>query len=335
MSQGWLFDPAELLPRGDGAGTRLVPIGKGSLRLPAWSYSKSQTLNTCSRRYYYDYFGSSKRLAPSDPDKAELLLLSQFSTRHLRAGSLLHLGIRTYYKKLLAGDNLRPAGLVDWVTKLFHSDRAASQAFFRTGRLAQGEGFAPVVLLEFVRTPDEADSLFQTALDRLTGAFRNFLTGAAYAPYRDQERAREAFVERRFRVESAGVTLTGQVDFASRVASGFRIVDWKIGEEAISAPESLQLLSYALWATEGLRIPLEEVEILQIPLLGEARDPMRVTSSVVDLARSRIIEDTQMTAALEEFGRQGLTSAFTPRDHPNICALCPYRDPCWKGRKAA
>lgn len=335
MIQGWLFDPAELLPQGGGGGIRLSPFGKESLRLPTWSYSKSQTLNTCSRRYYYDYFGSSKRLAANDPIKAELLQLSLFSTRHLRAGTLLHLGIRTFYKKLLAAEDPRTSGLVDWVTKLFCLDRAASHDFCRTGRLPQAEGFAPVVLLEFVRTPDAAESLFQTALDRLTGAFRNFLTGAACAPYRDPERARQAFVEKRFRVEAAGITLTGQVDFASRMSSGFRIVDWKIGEESISAPESLQLLSYALWATEALRIPLEEVEILQIPLLGEARDPMRVTSSMVDLARSRIIEDTQMTAALEEFGRQGLASAFTPRDHPNICAMCPYRGPCWKGRKAA
>lgn len=335
MTQSWLFDPAELLPRGGGAGGRIAPSAKGSARLPAWSYSKGQTLNSCSRRYYYDYFGSSKKLAASDPDKAELLQLSQFSSRHLRAGALLHLGIRTFYKKLLAGDEIRTPGIVDWVGKLFRSDRAASHAFCRTGHLPQEDGFAPVVLLEFLRTPDEAEALFQTALDRLTGAFRNFLTGAACAPYRDLERARQAFVEKRFRVEAAGITLTGQVDFASRMSSGFRIVDWKIGEESISAPESLQLLSYALWATEALRIPLEDLEILQIPLLGEARDPMRVTSSMVDLARSRIIEDTQMTAALEEFGRQGLASAFTPRDHPNICAMCPYRGPCWKGRKAA
>lgn len=335
MTQGWLFDPSEIESQGrGGAAAGGVAEATGKRRTP-WSYSKSQTLNTCTRRYYYDYFGASRRLATGDPDKPELVRLSQFSTRHLRAGALLHLGIRTFYKKLLGDQEVRAAGLVSWVRTLFESDRAVSRTYCRTGRLPGEGAFDPVVLLEFVRAPQEAESLFESAAERLTNAFRNFLTGAPCAPYRDPALAQEALVEKRFKVEAGDIVVTGQVDFACRMGPDFRIVDWKIGDDAIAAPQSLQLLSYALWATETQGIPLEEVEILQIPLLGQPGEPVRVTSGMVELARSRIIEETQMTGALEEFGREGLASAFTPRDHPKICVACPYRDPCWRGRKVA
>lgn len=334
MTQGWLFSAAELLPQGRGADFRgLADVH--SERRPTWSYSKSQTLNTCSRRYYYDYFGASKKHAQGDPNKAEIVQLSNFSTRHLRAGTLLHLGIRTFYKKLLAGEGPLAPGLAGWVRRLFESDRTASRMFCRTGTVPQGEGFQPAVLLEFVRSPKEADALFETVSERLDRAFTNFLTGPACAPYRNPDLARDAHIEKRFKIEVSGLAIGGQVDFACRTSSGFRIVDWKIGDDAIVAPESLQLLSYALWATEALGVPLAELEILQVPLLGHPRDPVRVTPGMVELARSRIIEEIEMTGALETFGRQGLVSAFTPRDHPKICALCPYREPCWRGRKLA
>lgn len=91
-----------------------------------WSYSRRDELERCPRKYYYEYYGSTARLAPSDPIKQHLRELRKLSSYFLRAGNMLHLAIRTYFKSSRGRTDNR--GLIDWIVRNFRQDRDFSKA---------------------------------------------------------------------------------------------------------------------------------------------------------------------------------------------------------------
>lgn len=56
-------------------------------------------MEQCPLRYYFEYYGSHLRMARDEPRKERLRFLKSLSNRHLRTGTIVHLIIRTYFKR--------------------------------------------------------------------------------------------------------------------------------------------------------------------------------------------------------------------------------------------
>ena len=65
----------------------------------SWSFSKMEMLNSCPRKYYYNYFGKSKRKAKDDDNKEEIALYSTMSNKHTTVGDIIHICISRFLGK--------------------------------------------------------------------------------------------------------------------------------------------------------------------------------------------------------------------------------------------
>ncbi len=64
---------------------------------PGWSFSRMNTLRTCLRMYWYDYYG--KRFAPED-EKNRIIELSQLSRIPFEMGNAVHMTVAEILKNL-------------------------------------------------------------------------------------------------------------------------------------------------------------------------------------------------------------------------------------------
>ena len=69
------------------------------------SYSKRGTLDSCLRKYFFEYYASAKRL-PFDAERKELIQgLKHFTGAYMLAGDILHWFIEQYLKKRASAQN--------------------------------------------------------------------------------------------------------------------------------------------------------------------------------------------------------------------------------------
>lgn len=94
-----------------------------------WSYSRREVLEHCPRKYYYHYYGSSSRTAKIDPNKKALKFLKKLSNRHMRIGSIFHLIVSTYFKKLIEGETWELQRLLRWAQSIYQKDYEFSKNF--------------------------------------------------------------------------------------------------------------------------------------------------------------------------------------------------------------
>jgi hypothetical protein len=294
--------------------------------VPEWSYSRRGLFEQCPRAYYYRYYGAKKGTAKNEPLKAELCFLKSLSNRHLRAGELLHLVIRTYFKRLVGGEEWTADQLVRWATEMYRRDLDFSKEFQRSGASPVGDGRAKL-LAEFYAGRTDAEALWNESLNKLCHALRNFRTHPALEQIRHAARQTSALVEETVRLKEPGFRLKGQIDFAYAVSGRATIVDWKIGDSG-GSEDSLQLLSYALAAMQKFNCAPDQVD-LYVAYLGNGEiQPHTVNEYEVNRAKGRIRQDTQRMLTMDWYGREALAEAFTPCEQRRICETCPYSSVC-------
>jgi hypothetical protein len=104
------------------------PLLREALATITWSYSRRSTLEQCARRYYYEYFGASKRTAEQEPAKETLHALKGIQNRHKRSGAILHNAIGAYLRKVQANESWSVNGLIAWAQNIFERDIQYSQS---------------------------------------------------------------------------------------------------------------------------------------------------------------------------------------------------------------
>ena len=325
---GTVFAPAVVDP----PAPKASPPPEGRRAGPAWSHSRRSTLEQCSRKYYYTYYGASARSAKGEPDKDELRLLKGLANRHERAGSLLHLGIGTYFRRAQRGERVDADGLVAWARTIFLNDRAYSRAH-PGGGVPPGTKYPPTLLREYHYAQPDADALCDEADGRLAVALRAFATDERYAEFRAAGSAPGALVEKRLTISGLPCAASGQLDLAYAREGRVTIVDWKTGAGDGSGDDSLQLAVYALWAVEHFGCRPADLRVCKAHLTTGKVVEFRADDGVLADARARIAQDAERMVAVDRYGRDGVAAAFTPSPRPALCALCAYQRVCPEGRK--
>ena len=316
----------ELFDAPPGGSPALVSEKKPALL--SWSYSRREALEQCPRRYYYQYYGSHSRLAKTEPQKPPLQFLKKLSNRYLRPGEIVHLVIRTYLKRLRQGEAWSLERLLSWARDMYRRDLAYSQRYQPGGPLPE-EQYPPVLLLEFYTGIDNAEELWAESETRLVAALTNFVESPRFAHFRAGGCQNSALVEKRITVKTPHFSLTGQMDLAYPDLGRVMIVDWKIGSSS-GGGDSLQLLSYALAAMQKFRCQPEQIDLCRVHLADNEVVPFLVGEKEIVRARARILQDVERMQALDGYGRDAVSQAFTPCGQPRICALCPFQKICPK-----
>jgi hypothetical protein len=130
-------------------------------------------LEQCPLKYYFDYYGSHLRMDKAEPRKERLRFLKKLSNRHLRTGTIVHLIIRTYFKRLQRGEEWSSDRAIGWAREIYHADLEFSRGY-KQGDLLSEDLRAPVLLMEFYFGLPDAEALWVESEERLVGALTNF-----------------------------------------------------------------------------------------------------------------------------------------------------------------
>jgi len=289
------------------------------------SYSKRGTLESCLRKYFFEYYASAKRLS-FDADRKELIRgLKEFTGIHMLAGDILHWFIVQYLKK--------GASIQSWAerTGLDRFDRAVrySRDPMRMANMRYDK-YPPPMLVEFYYQNPKAEELVSAARQSLQRGMRNFLQEALIVELWRSITAGEHWVEKRVsklpKVDGYGID--GQIDLAGRNPRGVRIVDWKLGVQG-GGHDSFQMLIYGMWAEKEFSLEPADVRVQRVFLGGATVEPEKsLDRAMLRAGRARLIQDIELMQDLDPYGREGNEEAFSPCMKENVCRQCSYQQAC-------
>lgn len=305
--------------------------GRSLLNKIKWSYSRRSVLEQCPRRYYYEYYGAGGRKANADPDKATVRFLKSLQNRHERAGTIAHLIISTYFRKGQSGDVWGSDRLCRWAQDMFRKDCTYSRA--HPDGSAQPPGhFPPVLLQEYYYHHPDASAVCAEAEERLVNGLRTFHTSLRFAEFRSAGIRPGALIEQNLVLPGFPFGVDGKLDLAFTAGNHVTVVDWKTGEPSGSGDESLQLATYALWASGHFAAQPESITVWMAFLNADDVAPIQVNKNLLADARARILQDAERMAVLQQYGERHKVEAFSPCAQVSVCALCPFREICPEGR---
>ncbi len=294
-----------------------------------WSYSRRGVLEQCPRRYYYEYYATSA--ATAGPERDLLQFLKSLQNRHERIGTIAHLVIGTYFRKAQAGEIWTGERLANWARDIWRQDRAHSQANSLVRPVSAGK-FPPAMILEWYYGRPNASELCSEAEKRLLKAVHNFATSPAFEVFRRAGTRNGSMAERPLSLQISGCRVRGRLDLAFSLSPGGTVVDWKLSDLSGQGDGSLQLAVYALWAAQQFGCDPLAVTVCKAHLLAEKIAYFEPRANTFANVRSRILQDIERMAALDDYGRRGVVEAFTPCANPEICNLCAYQGVCPEGR---
>lgn len=291
----------------------------------SWSPSKINTARQCPRRLYYQYYGSKKFRAKNDPYKEGLQFFTGFSNKSLVAGEIIHAVIANYFRKAKAHEVWELDRLVSFAFRILQDTVKYTKA------VKDGEPliieYPPSILKEIYYDTVNERELIDEMKVRIEVSLRNFSTSENFEHLRKGGRLINSLVEQSGKFELVpGVRIDGVIDLAFPDKDGYLIADWKTGS-IDEEDTSLQLLTYALWATKKYQTK-DSISIEKAYLFEDKVEKLEYSEVHLERARVRIIQDAEILRELHEFGLEGNYQAFAKCDKPKVCMLCPFEELC-------
>ncbi len=297
-----------------------------------WSHSRRDLFERCLFWYYGTYYGARKGTATLEPHKEELRFLKKLENVNLRAGTIMHLVIRTCLQHSKKGDSWTVERTLSWAQEIYKQDLKFSREY-RPGTPLPGGDNAPVLLMEFFYGFPDAEELWEKSVARLRKALTNFFMNPEFERFRRGASHPDSLIEKMVRLNDRHFNLRGQIDLAYPEDGRQVVLDWKIGAADGESSDSLQLLSYALAAVEELGCGPESIDLYKVHL-GDGDGKVTaytVCDHQIRSARARIIQDTERMYSMDRYGKDGVSAAFTPCGQPRVCRMCPFQPLCPKG----
>lgn len=303
--------------------TKPIPIPKEKI---SWSFSKVGTLRQCPRKYYYQYYGSKKRMAITEPHKERLIFLSGLSNKHLVSGSIIHTVIATYLKKRIKGDEWGQDRLISWAKKLLSESIVYSENN-RDG-ITDVRQYPPDILKEIYYSEIELSEFRNEVEAKIIANLTKFCESEKFEYLKHGASQPGVMVERKavFNLDES-TQVDGQIDVAFKSNDEVIIADWKTGKVEFQ-DTSLQLLTYALWAIEKEGVSPSQIKIKKAYLQEDKVEELEFSKEHLFRARTRIFQDVEIMRELHEFGKDAVSDAFTKCDQQKICNSCPFQEIC-------
>jgi CRISPR/Cas system-associated exonuclease Cas4 (RecB family) len=290
------------------------------------SYSKRSVLETCMRKYFYEYYASDKRCPFDDDRREQIRALKKFSGCALLAGTIVHrmLALRFGKGRDFSQDWIVGTALNEFDTSIeFARDPAA-----HASRL--NDRYPPDELVEFSFNDldgEEEAARFRVKIERALNAY--FESDAVRELRKTLAQFDEVRAESSLRgIKIDGWAIGGKIDVLAIRSDAARVIDWKLGgvERGV---DSLQLYTYGRFAASEAEIETSQVTVQRV-FLGDAvvEEPREVSETLTRRGQARLQQDIELMEELHEYGRQGDEELFTPCEREGICRRCQYRAIC-------
>lgn len=289
------------------------------------SYSKREILDSCLRKYFYEYYASAQHTELDAKRKNEVRELKDLSNVFLLAGDRLHWLIEQRLKK----PHLSRGWLERTCLAAFDKAVTYSRDPERNRQLA-ADPYPPPMLLEYFYRDAGAEDRADEARERLQRAINAFFDDQRITAIWQSVLQGTHWVERRIGglAKVDDFAIDGKVDLAGKDNLGIKIIDWKLGAYA-DAHDSLQMAIYAGWARNEFGISAERVRVQRVFLSGPfIEDERAIDAKIVQRGRARVTQDIELMRELDPYGKSGNEEAFTPCKKENVCRQCKFQGIC-------
>ncbi|GAB1488625.1 hypothetical protein MASR2M8_10710 [Opitutaceae bacterium] len=319
------------------------PAASPSMTSSTWSISRDQVLQSCERKFFFQYL-SGGRLNGETPELRQIALLKKLQPYAVWLGDVFHRGIAEFLNSHggdapLTADQLislaRQQVVLDW---RFSSDRTFIKKPYAIGK----EGAA---LLEHFYEEMPAERTAEAAGDQVATLLERFLSWAADADLiARMKHADRVWIEPDAWGPEApgfwedGVQVITKVDLAfGRHGERFEIFDWKSGRASKGKPpflgqHELQVGIYQLWPLLSLGVDAPAISS-NLVYFGEAIpvvEPHTLDNESLPLLRSTLRNSVRLARQWEqrfqsgEIVREDLSYAY----NLHTCRQCGFRQLC-------
>ena len=290
-----------------------------------WSFSRRNTLETCLRKYYYQYYAS--KLEPTGTkDFKSIRFLKSLSSQHLVAGKVIHNLVKLYLKKAQTG----PEFTIEWLRQSAKQKIEQSIEYSKSvlaGKEKQYQ-FPPFLLMEVFNEDPNASTIYETVEQKVLIALENFMESNLFEEFRAAGKVLGSHVEKKFSLQlNDRVTVTGETDLAYQRNGEFVIVDWKTGKKD-DGEDSMQLLTYTWWAIEQAGADKNSIKIFKAYLNEDVKKEFSLSDHEIFRNKLAIRQSAESMLEMAQFGIAGDEFAFTPCRQPKICANCQFQKIC-------
>jgi hypothetical protein len=310
---------------------------------PTWSASRDQQLQACERKYFYQYL-SDARINSPDPWLRGIALLKKLKNIPMWQGECVHLVIAEYLNQVRQQKSSAINGLVESLRQRMQREwQFSEKRRFREEPASVGKSGVALFEHEYDEVPPETriDGLIERATKMLQ-TFYAWAEGASKLAEHVRTADRIWIEPPAWGAEAPGfmvddVQVITKVDLALHHRGvSFTVYDWKTGKPPRESTEpdqnELQVSVYMLWATHGLKLPLEGVTSRLVYLGG---DPAKELRFDLDEERAvetyRIIEDSVRLAQQWEGYFKNRQLRLTDLDYAasvEECHRCNFKRVC-------
>ena len=247
---------------------------------PTWSVSRDQQLQSCERKYFFQYVAEAKINSP-DPWLRGIALLKKHKNIPMWQGECVHLVIAEYLNQVRQRHSPALESLVQSLRQRMQREwQFSEKRRFREEPAAVGKTGVALFEHEYDEMPPETsvEALIEKAA-KITGTFYAWAEGESGLAEKVRTADRIWIEPPAWGVEAPGF-MTNNVQVITKVdlalhhrGVSFTVYDWKTGKPPRETTEpsqnELQVSVYMLWANLGLKLPLDGVTSRLVYLGGD------------------------------------------------------------------
>lgn len=282
-----------------------------------WSFSRSNSFNTCKRRYFYDYYNK------FSDDNLEILKLKNLTSQALEVGIITHKLI-SYILGFLKNDSI--AFDMKMIEEFIDSEMI----------MLKSKDFSEVYFNK------SAKISFKNIKDLIKNNIKEFLGSSRFNWFVKNRREISNWVIEPEGFGESRISLTKdqkyktyfKVDYLFEFENQFYIFDWKSGKSNSKHKE--QMIGYYLWLESlVMALPTQTNLILSylFPKYNEVKVDISQTNNfeLIDTIKKQIINETNdmydyLLDIKENIPKD--ISCFPVNENKNKCNFCNYKNLC-------
>ena len=304
----------------------------------AWSWSRHNMFYECSRKLYWQYYGSWGGWAPEAGDDAALAYrLKQIKSVSMLVGQALHEVVRDRLRMRPAAGGAVPALQIRDEVERRVLKRMRESRNRDWERFADPKRYAILFEDYYLAGIDERerDAALEAVRECTSGFAANVYARRAFGVAKDRLRLVDPDDFEAMRITVDGVLVYASPDLVVEDdQGGLHVVDWKTGKPAKA--NVAQLAMYGLYVAERMGVPLERITAHVVYVrYGEWEKHSRLRDSIAE-ARKRISTFTadvrsRLTDVADNVA--GDMSQFPMTENRLLCRRCKFQEIC--GRRTA
>ncbi len=284
---------------------------------PGWSFSRMNTLRSCLRMYWYEYYG--KRFAPEE-QKNLIVELSQLSRVPFELGNAVHQTIAEILKELQINNNLIDLG------------EAKKMAVNKFEILIRNKP----LIEKRLGIPFPEDERV-----KIHGQIRTSITSLYSSKWLAMLQDMPMPVRKKWLIDPPGYgefRIEGKKAFAKPdLVFGYRdgrfyLVEWKSGKPHRDE-NIVQVQAYLFYARDVMGLPLDSTVGVVHYLTYPSEKPIEVEGRLVNPVemKNKILSELKLIESQCEDIENNVPKplgTFAKTEEPGYCDLCKYREIC-------